>query len=117
MELTLLKSKIHRVRTTDRAIDYVGSIGIDETLMKAADILPYEKVLVANVRNGNRFETYAIPTPANSGTITVLGAAAHLVEEDDELIIFTFGQYTPEEAAGHKPIVVHVDKHNHPKEI
>ena len=117
MDVTLLKSKLHRVRTTSRSVDYVGSIGIDETLMTAAAILPYEKVLVADVRNGNRFETYAIPAPAGSGTISVLGAAAHLVEEDDQLIVFTFAHYSPAEAAVHKPIIIHVDDHNQPKEL
>ena len=113
---TLLKSKLHRVHTTERSVQYVGSIGIDENLMKAADIQPYEKVLVADVNNGSRFETYAIPAPAGSGTISILGAAAHLVDDEDELSIFTFCQYTPEEAAQHKPIVIFVDEQNRARE-
>lgn len=112
---TLLKSKLHRVHTTERSVQYVGSIGIDENLMKAGDIQPYEKVLVADVKNGARFETYAIPAPAGSGAISVLGAAAHLVDDGDELIIFTFGQYEAQECVGHKPTVVFVDEKNRPK--
>ncbi len=115
MKRTLLKSKLHRVRITDCSINYIGSIGIDEELMEAADIMPYEKVLVADINNGNRLETYVIPTPRGSGKIEILGAAGRLVEADDKVIILSFAQFTSEEAAGHKPKVVFVDENNHPK--
>jgi len=113
MKRTLLKSKLHRVRITDCSISYIGSIGIDEELMEAADIIPYEKVLVADINNGNRLETYAIPTPRGSGKITILGAAGRLVEEDDMVIVMSFASYSSDEAADHKPKVIFVDDENH----
>jgi aspartate 1-decarboxylase len=112
MKRTLLKSKLHRARITDCSISYIGSIGIDEELMEAADIIPYEKVLVADINNGNRLETYAIPTPRGSGKITILGAAGRLVEEDDMVIIMSFASYSSDEAADHKPKVIFVDDEN-----
>ena len=118
----LLKSKLHRVRVTDTALHYVGSIGIDEDLMDAAGLMHYEKVLIADVDNGERFETYVVPQPRGSGKITVLGAAAQLVHKGDILIVLCFGLYSPEEAVHHKPSVVFVDEHNrvradHPHEL
>jgi len=112
MKRTLLKSKLHRARITDCSISYIGSIGIDEELMEAADIIPYEKVLVADINNGNRLETYAIPTPRGSGKIKILGAAGRLVEEDDMVIIMSFASYSSDEAADHKPKVIFVDDEN-----
>ena len=112
MKRTLLKSKLHRVRITDCSVSYVGSIGIDEALMEAADIIPYEKVLVADINNGNRLETYAIPTPRGSGKITILGAAGRLVEEDDLVIIMSFASYSSDEASNHSPKVIFVDNDN-----
>ncbi len=112
MKRTLLKSKLHRARITDCSINYIGSIGIDEALMEAADIIPYEKVLIADINNGNRLETYAIPTPRGSGKITILGAAGRLVEEDDLVIIMSFSSYSPEEASNHTPKVIYVDNEN-----
>ena len=112
MTRTLLKSKLHRVRLTSCALDYVGSIGIDEKLMEIADIIPYEKVLVVDVTNGARFETYAIPTPPDSGEISVYGAAAHLVNPNDILIIFSFAQYDEQEAKSAVPTLVFVDNNN-----
>lgn len=109
---TLLKSKIHRARVTDASVHYVGSVGIDETLMKAADIMPYEHVMIADITNGARLETYAIPEPAGSGKISILGAAAKLIKKDDLVIIFTFGAYAPEEIASYAPRIVLVDEHN-----
>ena len=114
MIVELLKSKIHRVRVTGSTVEYVGSIGIDEDLMDAADIRPYEKVLVADIDNGARLETYAVAEPRGSGKITLLGAAARLIYEGDLVIIFSFGAYTPEEASEHTPKVVFVDEDNHP---
>ena len=113
MKRILLKSKLHRVRITDCSINYVGSIGIDEALMEAADIKAYEKVLIADITNGNRFETYAIPAERGSGKITILGAAGRLVEVDDLIIVMAFASYSPEESSAHKPKVVFVDENNH----
>jgi len=80
--------------------------------MEAADIIPYEKVLVADINNGNRLETYAIPTPRGSGKITILGAAGRLVEEDDMVIVMSFASYSADEAVNHKPKVIFVDNEN-----
>ena len=112
MQLTFLKSKIHRVTVTDGDVHYEGSITIDAGLMEAAEILEYEKVLVGNITNGNRFETYAIKGERGSGTICLNGATAHLGKKGDILAIFTFVQLKKKEIASHCPIVVHVDKAN-----
>ena len=87
---TLLKSKIHRAFVTDANPDYVGSILIDEELMDRTDIWNFEKVLVCDVTNGNRFETYAIPGERGSGIVAVQGAAARLVNDGDCIIIMAF---------------------------
>ncbi len=87
---TLLKSKIHRAFVTDANPDYVGSILIDEELMDRTDIWNFEKVLVCDVTNGNRFETYAIPGERGSGIVAVQGAAARLVNNGDCIIIMAF---------------------------
>lgn len=113
MQLTFLKSKIHRVTVTDGDVNYEGSITIDETLMQAAGILEYEKVLVGNISNGNRFETYAIKGPAGSGMICLNGATAHLGRTGDIITIFTFVQLKKKEISTHRPTVVHVDSANH----
>jgi aspartate 1-decarboxylase len=112
MLLKMLKSKLHRARVTETRLHYPGSILIDSALMKAAGILPYEGVLIANLTNGNRFETYAVPAPANSGQIIVLGAAARRAKKNDIIIIFSFAYCTPAEARKLKPKVVILDKRN-----
>jgi len=112
MFVKLLKSKIHRATVTETKLHYPGSIAIDSALMKAAGILPYEVVLIANLNNGNRIETYAIPAEANSGKIVVLGAAAKLVKTKDIIIILGFGYYTPEEAKKLKPKIIVLDEYN-----
>ena len=112
MELTMLKGKIHRVKVTQAALDYVGSITIDEDLMKAAGILEYEKVQIADVDNGSRFETYVIAGEPGSGLICLNGAAARCVSEGDRIILMAYADVTPEEAKTHKPKVVFVDDNN-----
>lgn len=112
MFVKILKSKLHRATVTDTKLHYPGSIEIDSTLMKAADILPYESVLVADLNNGNRLETYAVPAEADSGQIVILGAAAQLIKPKDIIIIFSFGFFTPEEAKKLKPKVVVLDENN-----
>jgi len=116
MKLRLLKSKIHRVKVTDTQIDYDGSITIDENLMDAAGIVAYEKVLVANVTNGTRHETYVIKGDRGSGTIAVLGAAAHLVNTGDLVIIMAFTDVDDSQLANHKPKIVLVDRNNHARD-
>ena len=93
-------------------VEYPGSIGIDEEMLKAANILPYEKVLLANATNGARLETYAIPAPAGSREIKVLGAAAKLFDPGDVIIIMNFGFYSPEEMQTLKPTVIVCDEKN-----
>lgn len=112
MRRSLLKSKIHRVRVTDANLDYEGSLTIDEDLMHAADILPFEQVKVYNVNNGARFDTYAIAGPSGSGVICLNGAAARMGARGDLLIIATYGSYTPEEWPSHEPRIVLVDSGN-----
>ncbi len=112
MFVKLLKSKLHCATVTETKLRYPGSIAIDSALMKAADILPYEVVQVADLNNGNRLQTYAIPADANSGKIIILGAAAKLVKARDTIIIFGFGYYTPAQARKLKPKVIILGKNN-----
>jgi len=112
MLIKMLKSKLHRARVTETRLNYPGSILIDAALMKAAGILPYEGVLIADLNNGNRVETYAVPAPANSGEIIVLGAAAKLMKKNHIVIIFSFTYCTAAEARKLKPKVVLLDKRN-----
>jgi aspartate 1-decarboxylase len=116
MFVRLLKSKIHHATVTDAKLHYPGSIAIDTALMDAVGLLPYEAVLVADLNNGNRVETYAVPADADSGQIVVLGAAAKLISPKDTVIILAFGYYSPEEAKRVKPKVVILDKNNKIKE-
>ncbi|TAF15563.1 MAG: aspartate 1-decarboxylase, partial [Nostocales cyanobacterium] len=95
----------------------VGSISIDQVLLDKAGILPYEQVQVVNNANGQRFITYVIPAPANSGIIELNGAAARLGITGDRLIIMTYGQFTPEEMKNHSPTVVIVDEKNRMQEV
>ena len=108
----MLKSKLHRVIVTEAKLHYPGSIAIDSALLEAAGILPYESVLIADLNNGSRLETYAVEAPADSGQIIVLGAAAKLVNPKDIIIVFSFGFCTPDEAKKLRPKVVVVDKNN-----
>ncbi len=112
MQLTLLKSKIHRATITDANVDYEGSITIDSALMEAAGFIEYEKVLIGNITNGNRFETYVIRGERNSGMICLNGATAHLGKVGDIITIFTFVQLKKKEVAAHKPVVVRVNASN-----
>ena len=112
MFVKILKSKLHRATVTDTKLHYAGSIAIDSTLMEAAGFLPYESVWVANLNNGSRLETYAVPAEADSGQVVILGAAAQLIKPKDIIIIFSFGFYTPDEAKKHKPKVIVLDEDN-----
>ncbi|MCX5993424.1 MAG: aspartate 1-decarboxylase [Chloroflexi bacterium] len=109
---TMLKSKIHRARVTDCNIDYEGSITIDSDLLKAADILPYERVEILNINNSARFSTYAIEGNPGSGDICLNGAAARLASVDNVIIILTYHEVPCEEAGQVNPRVVYVDRHN-----
>ncbi len=112
MIVRALKSKIHRAVVTDANINYIGSISIDKNLMKAANLLEYEKVQILNITNGNRLDTYVIEGIENSGEICINGAAAHLVNPHDIVIIVSYCDIDHQELKIHKPFVVHVDKNN-----
>lgn len=112
MYINVLKSKIHRATVVQAELNYVGSITIDEELMKAADILEYEKVQIVDVDNGNRFETYVIAGEPGSGMICLNGAAARQVQVKDKIIIMCYAQMTREEYEENKPKVVFVDENN-----
>ena len=107
MTLTLLKAKLHRIRVTEACLDYEGSLSLDPDDMEAVGIVPYEKILVADVENGNRFETYAIEGKRGSHVCCLNGAAAHKGSVGDRLIVMAFAQYSPEEAKDHTPKVLH----------
>jgi aspartate 1-decarboxylase len=108
----VLKSKIHRATITDANISYEGSITLDEDLMKAADIIEFEKVLIADINNGQRFETYVIKGPAGSGMVCINGAAARLVNIGDLIIVMSFAHLTEAEIAVFKQKIIHVDVKN-----
>ncbi|MBA5793605.1 aspartate 1-decarboxylase [Flavobacterium sp. xlx-214] len=106
MQIEVLKSKIHRVKVTGADLNYIGSITIDVALMEAANIIEGEKVSIVNINNGERFETYAIPGPKNSGVITLNGPAARKVHKDDIIIVITYALMDFEEAKTFKPWVI-----------
>jgi len=112
MNITLLKSKLHRVTVTHAELDYEGSCAIDKTLLDAAGIREYEQIQIYNVNNGERFTTYAILAEAGSGTISVNGAAAHKASPGDYLIICTYADMTEAEADKFKPVLVYADGKN-----
>jgi len=112
MNITLLKSKIHRVSVTHAELDYEGSCAIDQDLLDAANILPFEQLHIYNVNNGERFTPYAIAAPRGSKTIGVNGAAAHKAQAGHVLIICTYAQYTWEKATKCAPKLVYVDAEN-----
>lgn len=113
MQITVLKSKIHRATITDVSLHYEGSISISPRLCELAGMYEFEKVLVANVANGNRFETYIIH--GEDGRICLNGAAAHLGKAGDKVIIMSWTALDEAAAAGRKPTVVLLDEANNPK--
>ena len=117
MQVTLLKSKLHRAQVTGVHQDYSGSLSIDQDLLDAAGFLHHEKILVGNITNGERFETYCIPAPRGSGEIALNGAAAHKGKVGDLLVIITFVTLNPDEAAVWEPKLVLVGKDNLKHEI
>ena len=112
MRLNVFKSKIHRATVTHADLAYEGSVTIDSDLLDAASILPYEAVHIWNVTRGTRLVTYALPGPRGSGAVCINGAAAHLNQPGDHVILATFAEMSPEEARLHRPIVVRVDARN-----
>jgi len=110
---TMCKGKIHRATVTQANLNYVGSITIDQDLLDAANIYPYERVQVVNLNNGSRLETYTIAGARGSGVICLNGAAARLTAEGDTVIIISYAQYTEEEIRTLVPQIVFVDDENH----
>ncbi len=106
MRITLLKSKLLRAEVTDRALHYEGSLAMDADFMEAVGLRAYEKILVANISNGERFETYAIEAPRGSHCIALNGAAAHKGELGDLLVIMAFGDFEAHAAGEWKPQVL-----------
>jgi aspartate 1-decarboxylase len=110
---TMCKGKIHRATVTQADLNYVGSITIDQDLLEAADIYPYEIVQVVNINTGSRLETYTIPGARGSGVICLNGAAARLNAPGDLVIIISYAQCTEEEIRKLEPHIVFVDENNH----
>ncbi len=117
MKLSMLKAKIHRATVTGANLDYEGSVTIDQDLLSASGILPYERVEIYNITRGSRLATYAIAGEAGSGSIEINGAAAHLVGRGDLVIIAAYAEMSPEEARQHKPGLVFVDAKNRVKTL
>ena len=112
MRRRMMKSKVHRAVVTDANLHYVGSITIDRSLMKAADIREWEQVQIVDIDNGARFETYAIP--GGPGDLCLNGAAARLVQPGDRVIVITYADFEDAELEDYEPVVVHVDTANRP---
>jgi aspartate 1-decarboxylase len=109
MRRTLLKSKIHRATVTEADLHYPGSVTIDRELLEAADIVEYERVEIYNITNGHRLTTYAIAGEPGSQEICINGAAAHLVERGDMVIIASYAEYEDAEVRRHQPRVLVMD--------
>ena len=109
MEIEVLKAKLHRIKVTEACLDYEGSLTLDPDDMEAVGILPYEKILCADVENGNRFETYAIAGERGSGVCCLNGAAARLGKVGDRLIVMAFARMSEDEAANWQPKVKHFE--------
>lgn len=114
MQRIMLKSKIHRVSVTEANLEYEGSCTIDEELLRAANILPYEQIKIYNVTNGARFDTYAMAGPAGSGVICLNGAAARMGAKGDLIIIATYANYDDSACSDHHPHIVLVTSGNRP---
>lgn len=112
MQISMLKSKIHRAVITQAELNYVGSVTIDEDLMEAAGLYEYEHVHIVNVNSGSRIETYVIAGERGSGLICLNGAAARAGQKGDLVIIMAYADMTPEEIPAHRPNVVFVDDRN-----
>ena len=112
MEVSMLKSKIHRAVITQAELNYVGSVTIDEELMEAAGLYEYERVHISNVNSGSRIETYVIAGERGSGVICLNGAAARSGQKGDHVIIMAYANMAPDEIKTHRPKVVFVGDKN-----
>lgn len=117
MMRTMMKSKIHRATVTHADLHYVGSVTVDRDLMEAADLLEGEQVCIVDITNGARLETYVITGEAGSGVIGINGAAAHLVDPGDLVILIAYGVMNEQEIKEYQPRVVFVDEKNKPVEL
>jgi aspartate 1-decarboxylase len=113
----MFHAKIHRARVTEADLHYVGSVTVDQELLEAAGILPYEQVDIYDITSGARLTTYALPGERGSGEIKINGAAAHLVRPGDLVIPVAYGVFEEEEAGSLKPTVVLVDERNRILEV
>jgi aspartate 1-decarboxylase len=112
MQLTLLKAKLHHARVTHAELEYDGSCAIDGRLLEASGILEYEQIQIYNLRNGERFTTYAIRAEDGSGVISVNGAAAHKAQPGDRVIICSYAVLDERELATFKPVLLYLNEHN-----
>lgn len=112
MLTTMLKTKIHRASVTMVELDYEGSCAIDDDLLDASGIREYEQIQIYNINNGERFTTYAIRAERGSRTISINGAAAHLANIGDKIIICAYAGLDAGELATFKPKLVYVDENN-----
>ena len=108
----MLRSKIHRVKVTDACLEYEGSLTVDQTLLEGAGILPYEAVVISNLNNGERFTTYAIPGPRDTGMVSLNGPTARKGAIGDQIIIFCYEFYNEDEIKRHEPRIIRVDDKN-----
>ena len=108
----MLRAKIHRARVTDACLEYEGSLTVDEALLEAAGILPYEAVVISNLNNGERFTTYAISGPRDSGVVSLNGPTARKGAIGDQIIIFCYEFYNEDEIKRHEPRIIKVDENN-----
>ena len=115
MQLKMLQAKLHRVRLTEADLDYEGSCGVDQTLLEASGIRPFQYIEIYNVTNGQRFATYTIQAERDSGIISLNGAAARRGMRGDLLIIAAYADFTLAELETYKPKIVLVDEHNRPR--
>ncbi|WP_243031408.1 aspartate 1-decarboxylase [Thermus altitudinis] len=113
----MFHAKIHRAMVTHADLHYVGSVTVDQDLLDAAGILPYEQVDIYDITNGARLTTYALPGERGSGVVQVNGAAAHLVRPGDLVILVAYGIFEEEEARNLKPTVVLLDEGNRILEV
>ncbi|MBU0674713.1 MAG: aspartate 1-decarboxylase [Proteobacteria bacterium] len=109
---SMLKSKLHRARVTDANLDYEGSLTIDRLLMAEVGLLPFEKIKIYNINNGERFDTYVIEGEAGSGVIALNGAAARKGMKNDLIIIVSYALYSEEELKSYQPRIVVLDANN-----
>ena len=117
MVLTLLKAKLHKAEVTHSELQYEGSCAIDAELLKAANIIPYEKIDIYNLTNGERFSTYAIEATPGSRIVSVNGAAAHKAQPGHQLIIAAYTQLTSSEVLNFKPTLVYLGARNEIKRV